>query len=345
MRPKVSIVLPTHNMARYLGEAIQSLKQQTFEDWEAVVVDDGSEDDTARVVQDASCDRIRYVWQPHLGVAAARNAGVENSDGQYVAFLDADDVRLPRSLEEGVRVLEEHPEEVGLVFGQAYVIDANGAVRSLKAPRGKGTLEILPSQEALERLLRRNPITTSTVIVRRVCLERVGVFDTSMQAGGSDWELFLRVAACYLVAYIRRPLANYRAHAGGITASRINSAESLESRLRVLDQFFGEQGLGRRYGHLQPMARAALYYRSALLACERRQRRQALTYFVEAARLGPVRWGSRDGAFFAYNLAKSLLPAPLLRAGSRALRVTASVIALKRREASSARHHLNGPQK
>src|SRR5579864_8740685 len=112
--PQVSVVIPAYNAARFLGDAIQSVLNQTYSNFEVVVVNDGSTDDTESVVRSFG-DRLFYVKQANKGVSAARNEGIKRARGQYVAFLDSDDVWLPTKLAEQIPFLEQNPE-VGLVY-------------------------------------------------------------------------------------------------------------------------------------------------------------------------------------------------------------------------------------
>ena len=123
--PRVSVIIPTYNRAGYLCESIESVLTQTYTDYEIIVVDDGSTDDTEEVLQLWIADgTIHYVWQENRGESAARNHGIELAIGEYIAFLDSDDLFMPTKLEEQVAYLDNHPE-VGMAhscyskFGEA----------------------------------------------------------------------------------------------------------------------------------------------------------------------------------------------------------------------------------
>ena len=108
MSPRVSVLIPTWNREKYLGEAIESVLVQTYRDYEIVVVDDGSTDGTAELVK--QYDKVRYVWQPHAGIPAARNRALEEARGELIAWLDSDDLYAPIKLEKQVAYLDAHPE-------------------------------------------------------------------------------------------------------------------------------------------------------------------------------------------------------------------------------------------
>ena len=108
MRPRVSVLIPTWNREEYLGEAIESVLNQTYQDFEIIVVDDGSTDGTAELVK--HYERVRYVWQPHSGISAARNLALEKAQGELIAWLDSDDLYVPMKLIKQVDYMDKHPE-------------------------------------------------------------------------------------------------------------------------------------------------------------------------------------------------------------------------------------------
>ena len=183
----ISVIIPTYNCAAYLPEALESVWRQTRRDFEIVVVDDGSTDDTDRVLQPWR-ERIVYLRQANAGVAAARNAGVRLSRGEYVAFLDADDLWMPEKLERTVGALERCPE-AALACTDFSVIAADGSIASsyfarIPAPR---------SGMVFDDLLRECFVFTSTVVVRRAALDVAGEFDTTISYA-DDFKMWLRVA-------------------------------------------------------------------------------------------------------------------------------------------------------
>src|SRR5215207_11289555 len=170
--PLVSVVIPCYNQAHFLGEAIESVLSQSYPNFEIIVVDDGSPDDTAEVA--ARYPEVRYVRQDNQGVSVARNSGLARSGGAYIVFLDADDRLLPGALEVGVRELEAHPE-CALVFGYSNHMAANGTPLFSYRPHVEG-------DHYLE-LLRYNYISPSAVAMyRRDVFDSVGGFDPSLRA-------------------------------------------------------------------------------------------------------------------------------------------------------------------
>lgn len=196
--PTVSVIITTHNRPRLLPHAVASACG-AGRGAEVVVVDDASTDETARVCR--GLDRIKYVrLEENQGVAGARNVGILNSVGEYLCFLDDDDVRLEGSLDRQAAALESAPD-AGMVYAQALVDegDGNRNVYPRRCPEG----------DIFWELLGKNFIPCGGVLFRRSCLARVGVLDHSTP-GIDDWDLWLRIAARYPVLALERPVTVWR---------------------------------------------------------------------------------------------------------------------------------------
>ena len=207
----VSVVIPAYNHARYLPEAIESALAQTLPPHEVIVVDDGSRDDTPAVLEQYRA-RITIISQQNAGVSAARNHGVERSTGDFLAFLDADDVWLPSKLERQVECLREHPE-AGLVHCGVQEIDTAGQPLRLcqlgmeSAPDGGEAV-------ADEMLMFRRPTILgggSGVMIPRRVFGEAGGFDLRLSTS-ADWDLYYRIARRHPVAFVPEPLLRYRLH-------------------------------------------------------------------------------------------------------------------------------------
>lgn len=212
MSKNVSVVIPTYNYGRFIVEAIESALRQTLPPYEIIVVDDGSTDDTAEVVARFG-ERVRYIRQENAGVSAARNRGVAESRGDYIAFLDADDIWEPTKLEKQIAKFAEDPE-IGLVHCGMREFDAEtGKTVALHLEGGEGWV-------ADEIALWERPIVIGpggTIVVSRSAIETVGGFDTRLK-NGEDWEFCFRVASKYKVGFVREPLVDYRNH--GVNATK-----------------------------------------------------------------------------------------------------------------------------
>lgn len=203
--PTVSVIIPVFNGAAFVDKAIRSVLTQTFQDFEIIVVDDGSTDNTAKVVKAIVDDRVHYVYQPNQGPATARNNGIQRARGEFVAFLDSDDRWLPSKLEMQLRRLSEVPE-AGLVHCAALIVDVEGNAKGCHSARLEG--------QVLDTLLMGNQIATSSVMVPCWVFDRVGVFDQNIR-GPEDWELWMRIAAALPVVAVRDTLVMYTFLPGG----------------------------------------------------------------------------------------------------------------------------------
>lgn len=208
--PQVSVVIPAYNAMTYLPITLDSVLRQTYSDFEVLIVDDGSIDQIKTwVAQDVTDPRVKLISQVNQGLSAARNTGIANARGNYIAFVDADDVWTETKLEEQVRCLEADPS-VGLVYSWIAMTDAQGT------PTGKimgGTLK----GNVLNEILQRNIVDCpSSVVVRRECFEKVGTFDRTLRSV-EDWDMWLRIATQYSFAVIQKPLVYYRQHANNMS--------------------------------------------------------------------------------------------------------------------------------
>lgn len=200
---KVSVVIPVYNARDVIGETIETVLAQTWKDREIVVVDDGSSDGSGDIVRSFG-ERVRYVRQENGGVARARNRGIAESTGEYVALLDHDDLWHPTKLDRQVAVLDGRPE-VGMVVTDVAHLDREGK------PMGVIGAGYNPS-EAFARLFVRGFVPTpSAAMIRRSVLETVGGFDERFHSAGlDDHELWTRIAARYEIANIAEPLTYHR---------------------------------------------------------------------------------------------------------------------------------------
>lgn len=202
-QPTVSVVVPSYNYGHYIGETIESLQAQTYENWECFVVDDGSTDNTEEVVAAyaAKDSRIRYIRQENNKQAAARNTGIHDSTGMYFQFLDADDLIESEKLERHVSYLENHPE-VDIVYSSArYFRSENLNERLLSRSYsmwddGESWMPELSGQgsSVLRALLRNNIMVVNSPLIRRSVIEAVGLFDPGLTPV-EDWDYWIRCAA------------------------------------------------------------------------------------------------------------------------------------------------------
>ncbi|WP_066376700.1 MULTISPECIES: glycosyltransferase family A protein [unclassified Anabaena] len=203
--PKVSVVIPAFNALKYLPETLKCLFNQTFKDFEVIIVDDGSSDGTAEWASQIKEPNVKFITQANQGSSGARNTGIKHSQGEFIAFMDADDSWQSTKLEKQVQVLEENPE-VGLVYTWVDYINEKGEPTGrIVKPEAQGYI--------WDKFTERNLIECGSVpMIRRRCFDDLGVFDTSIDAA-PDWDMWLRIAAVYPFAVIKEPLVSYRQHA------------------------------------------------------------------------------------------------------------------------------------
>jgi glycosyltransferase involved in cell wall biosynthesis len=197
--------MPAYNQAQTVGAAIESVLAQTFADWELIVVDDGSTDETAEVVGRYADNRIHYCYQANQERSRARNNGIARSRGGIVAFLDADDFWLPEYLAKQTASFRQHPE-AGLSRTWTYDTDAAGVVVRLG---GNGASEARTPEAFLAAMLVANRMSSIATAVRAACLAEVGGFNPDLRQG-EDWELWVRILRRYPAAHVPEPLVGYR---------------------------------------------------------------------------------------------------------------------------------------
>lgn len=202
--PKISVVIPAYNAMTYLPDTLNSVLGQTFTDFEVLIIDDGSTDHIQSWFAQSVIDsRVRLISQINQGLSGARNIGIKNAQGEYVAFLDADDLWVPTKLEKQTDWLDDNPA-VGLIYNWTALIDAEGK------PTGRimgGNVE----GDVLQEILQHNIIDCPSVLVRRQCFENVGLFDCTLRSV-EDWDMWIRIARCYPFAVTKEPLVYYRQH-------------------------------------------------------------------------------------------------------------------------------------
>jgi glycosyltransferase involved in cell wall biosynthesis len=228
-QPLVSVVIATYNMATYLPLAVRSALDQSYHDIEVLIVDDGSTDDTRRIVEPLLADaRARYFFQENRGQAAAKNRGVTESRGRYVAFLDADDLWTPDKLEQQLPLF--HRTAVGVVYSRvAYIDDAGKELGIADNELFRGPVS--------GPLLIRNFIGFGGSVVRKECFDRLGAFDEGLQMG-IDYDLWLRFSTEYEFDFIDRPLLRYRVWPGQMSNNcKKRYVSGIVIMQRFLDRF------------------------------------------------------------------------------------------------------------
>lgn len=209
MQPTVSVVIPAYNAMAFLPETLNSVLKQTFVDFEVVIVNDGSSDTIIEWSKNIEDPRVRLVSQKNQGVSQARNTGILNSAGKYIAFLDSDDVWEETKLEKQVKAFEANPK-LGLVDTLVFMVDQdNNVLYKSGASYQEGNV--------LRRALEENLVMCgSSPMIQRQCIDKVGLFDTELH-GPEDWHMWARIAIYYPFKVIEEPLVRYRQHPNSIS--------------------------------------------------------------------------------------------------------------------------------
>lgn len=272
--PRVSVVIATYNGERYISDAVRSVLAQSLRDFELIVVDDGSTDGTGACVQAFSDPRLQYVRQANRGPSAARNNGIGRARGEWVAFLDCDDLWKPDKLTAQLARVA-HDSSVGLVYSGAVTVDETG--------RELGVLRPILEGDALGALLLGNRITgsASSAMVRRDLLSAHGAWRDDLWYG-EDWELWLRIASRSRIAKVDATDVTLLLRSDGHGKK---AALMRDSCLRILDEAFATYGRG--YHRLKRRAETIVRYQAAVDLDITGAKADAIREYLRVLRLEP----------------------------------------------------------
>lgn len=263
--PTVSAVIPSYNYGHFVCEAVESVLAQRYEPaLEVIVVDDGSKDDTRERIANYG-DRVRYVYQENRGLSGARNTGIREAKGEWVALLDADDTWHPDKTALQMRIALANDFDVIGSPGKHYcppTLDPNPPVRRFDAPD----------------FLTGTHFSSSTTIAKRRCFDVVGGFDETLRSV-EDRDMWLRLAARFLVGAIDSPCALHRIHTGQMSR---NAGRMLSNFERCLEKFFAEHP---QYAEHERVAYAFMYADAAVAFMENREKLEATKYMLKSLRL------------------------------------------------------------
>jgi len=270
--PTVSVIIPTYNRAHLVGRAIRSVLNQTYQDFELIVVDDASTDNTEEVIRSFDDNRIRYIrHDENKGAAAARNTGIRAARGWYIAFQDSDDEWMPTKLEKQIKALENAPAKVGVVYTDMWRI-YSGKKKYWHSP-------IIAPQDGIiyEEALdwRVMGIGIGTAVIKRECFDRAGLFDERLPRY-IDFELFVRLSKYCCFYQINEPLVNYYASPRSISFS--NEA-SIKALMLLVEKYFED---------MDKKSLAKYYYLIGHLSYQNGNVEQGRSYLVSAVRLYPL---------------------------------------------------------
>lgn len=248
--PTVSIILSAYNGEQFIGEAIESVLCQSFSNWELICVDDGSNDRTGDLIHSYTDKRIRYFFQQNSGSPArGRNFGINICEGDYIAFIDQDDIYLPDSISERLNCFIENPE-LYFLYSDCAVIDHAGKVVSDSII--KYTNKQPFSGNCFKELFCGIFIPIQGVMVRKCVFDKIGVFNESL-VGTEDYEMWLRIAYSYPLFFLGKTLAKWREHPPSLSQDRLqmdinffNCLESILNKYSDASDLIGEQNVRKR---------------------------------------------------------------------------------------------------
>ena len=210
----ISVIIPTYNSGIFIGEAIHSVLCQTCTDYEIIVIDDGSTDNTREIMK-KYFPQVRYFYIPNQGVSRARNYGIRMARGEFIAFLDADDLWVPEKLEKQLKVFNAD-QELMLVFTEHRVFDTTGFRKTTFVKK-----ERLMKGDVVKNIFFYSHLTTSTVMVRRHAFQEVGFFEENLKAAEDD-NLWMRIALKFRIHLLDEMLVNYRVTENSLSRTAIN---------------------------------------------------------------------------------------------------------------------------
>ncbi len=271
--PKVSVVISTYNRASMLKRAIQSVLAQTFQDFELIVVDNASTDNTQKIVKSFSDERLRYICHAmNRGGSAARNTGIKNSKGQYIAFLDDDDEWFSQKLEKQVKKMDATPL-AGLIYvGSEVFNEKKQNIEQVYWPQFRGQL--------YKRLLLSTIFSSvSNVLIRQECFQKVGLFDEGLTSC-QDWEMWLRIACEYEFDFVPEILLRINVHEEHIST---NYQSLIPGRTRMVQKHYDEF---KKF----PSILVVHLKRLGKLHCINGTYKEAWPWFQQAGRIQPLEW-------------------------------------------------------
>ena len=272
--PTCSVIIPTYNRAHLVDRAIQSVLNQTYQNFEFIVVDDGSTDNTEEVVKkfQEKDKRIRYIkHERNKGASAARNTGIKAAKGEYIAFQDSDDEWLPEKLEKQMKVFETAPPEVGVIYTGFWRIENNKKIYipySWVAQK-EGNIH--------KELLKGSFIGLPTVLIRKECFKKAGMFDKKLPRL-QDWELFIRISKHCKFKYINEALLISPYTIGSISFNNESLIQALELILKKHSEEF------KKY---KKILSVQMYWLGSIL-CKSGKMKEGKKYFLRVINISPL---------------------------------------------------------
>ncbi|MFQ4139753.1 glycosyltransferase family 2 protein [Nodosilinea sp. PGN35] len=291
-QPLVSVIIPAYNAERFITDTLDSVLAQTYQNMEILVVDDGSNDGTARIVKEymEKTSKIRLLQQENLGVAAARNLGIRAAKGEFIAPLDADDIWYEQNIERQVNCILAAKKAVGLVY--SWSIDIN----ELGQPTGCVRASRITGRVYNTLLLHDFIANASSVLIRKACFEQVGGYDPilkqQLSQGGEDWDIYLRIAEHYDFEVVPEFLVGYR---------KLPNSMSTDSFQMARSRHLIWQKIRHRYPHvpkfIERLSNSSFYLYLASQNYQYAKYQAALSWTMAALKIDPITPLLRPGVY------------------------------------------------
>ena len=281
--PTISVIIPTYNRANFLTQSIPSVLNQTYRNFEIIIVDDNSTDNTVEVLENYDDKRIKYIKNnENRGVGSARNQGIKIARGEYITFLDSDDTLLSPKFEKQLNKFELLSDDCGLVYcGFCYVFDYTGQIQKRIFPKFQGNV--------FDNLLGGNIFPIHAPLVKRECFEKCGQFDVSLPAC-EDWDLWIRFARHYKFAFVPDILTKYYIHG---QQKSVEIRKVIMARKSIVEKYQSE--LEQR-----PRILARHLRRIAALYCLSDKSMKGREYFIASIRYDPLYYGNYVHLFLSF---------------------------------------------
>lgn len=273
--PKISAVIPVYNHQDFIADCIQSVLNQTYKDFEIIVIDDGSTDSTPEIIYGFG-DKVKYVRQQNRGVAAALNTAIRHSAGEYIAWLSSDDAFMPTKLNEQINFLNKNPD-IDIVYTDFYYIDSTGKIISTaRSPYYEDKREFLCN------MLISNFINGCSIMFKRTCIDKVGYFDENMKYH-ADGDMWFRMLKHFKFGHIPKPLLRYRWHTSNLTHNFKETKSFFYIYYKKIFELYNVSDFFEKGTYI-----SNAYLKIALILEKRRLYNMAFSYLVRAIKLNTM---------------------------------------------------------
>jgi len=229
--PKITAIMPTYNRGRFIADAISSVLAQTYADFELIVVDDGSTDNTAEILEKFNSSKIRYFYKEHTCAPDTLNLGLKHAKGDFIIIVDSDDMILPKAFEELLGEFDRDPK-IDVVYGDFILMDQFGK------QIGKLKHQNFPNNKVLiESFVWNNPLPSPGTMVRKKCYDEVGFYDPFFTTLAYDYELWTRMLRSYKFKYVHKYLYCWRKHSSSLSGPNKESVYDADVLKKILERY------------------------------------------------------------------------------------------------------------